>query len=173
KAWPVYLQQSIRDNRLQYFCNNTAAYTIRGIHAAISDRWEYESVGALSDSYLVLYRGTRATVRVRQSKLENYVPEIDVIPNTRQDTTGFTTALERKLKSLSGSYPNLSFRNNGRSIRIVIPQEDRVRGGSTFGQLVQQFLKYSRDPQFLPSWEEPNLLAKYYITTTAVELADR
>lgn len=173
KAWPVYLQESIRDNRLQYFCNNTASYTIRGIHTAISDRWEYESVGALSDSYLVLYRGTRATVRVRQSKLENYVPEIDVIPNTGESAAALAAALERKLKSLSDAYPDLSFRNNGSSFRIVIPQKDRVRGGSTFGQLVQQFLKYSRDPQSLPSWEEPNLLAKYYITTTAVELADR
>jgi predicted dehydrogenase len=173
KEWPSYLQESVHDNQLRYFCNNTASYTIRGIYAAISDRWEYESPGALSDSYLVLYRGTRAAVRVRQSRLENYVPEIDLIPNTGEGTASFTAALERKLKSLSGSYPDLGFNDNGGSIRIVIPHEDRVRGGSTFGQLVEQFLKYVRDPQSLPDWEQPDLLAKYYITTTAVELADR
>lgn len=173
KGWPAFLRQSIHDNQLRYFCNNTASYTIRGIHAAISDRWEYESAGALSDSYLVLYRGTRATIRVRQSKSENYVPEIDVIPNTGESAAALAAALERKLKSLSDSYPDLSFRNSGSSFRIVIPLEDRVRGGSTFGQLVEQFLKYVRNPQSLPNWERPNLLAKYYITTTAVELADR
>jgi len=173
KGWPAFLQESIRDNQLRYFCNNTASYTIRGIYAAISDRWEYESPGALSDSYLVLYRGTRATVRVRQSKLENYVPEIDVIPNDEEKPAAFTAALKRKLKNVSDVYPNLSFRKNGRSIRVIIPDDLRVHAGSTFGQLVEQFLKCVRNPQSLPNWEQPNLLAKYYITTTAVRMADK
>jgi hypothetical protein len=173
KAWPPFLQQSIRDNQLRYFCNNTASYTIRGIYTAISDRWEYESAGALSDSYLVLYRGTRATVRVRQSNLENYVSEIDVIPNDEEKAAAFTAALKSKLKSLSSVYPNLSFRKNGRSIRVMIPDDLRARGGSTFAQLVEQFLEYVRNPRSVPGWEQPNLLAKYYITATAVQIADK
>jgi hypothetical protein len=172
-GWPPFLQQAVRDNQLQYFCNNTASYTIRGIYARISDRWEYESPGALSDSYWVLYRGTRATVRVQQSKLEDYVPEIDVIPNAGQTAPAFTAALERKLKQLSTVYPDLNLRNDGGSIRVIIPHELRVRGGSTFGQLVEQFLKYVNNPGSIPGWEQPNLLAKYHITTTAVELADK
>src|SRR6185437_692411 len=99
--------------------------------------------------------------------------EIDGIPNTRESAAALAVSLERRLRSLSDSYPDLSFRNNGSSFRIVIPREDRVLGGSTFGQLIKQFLKYVRNPQSLPNWEQPNLLAKYYITTTAVELADR
>ncbi|MGH8102501.1 MAG: putative oxidoreductase C-terminal domain-containing protein, partial [Chthoniobacterales bacterium] len=169
KEWPVFLQRSVHNDRLEYDCNNTALYTIRGIHTAISDRWEYESPGALSDSYLVLYRGTHATIRERTSKLENYIPEIDVIPNAGENLTAFTAALERRLRQLS--FPNLTLRANGREIRVVIPAEDRARGGSTFAQLVEQFLKYVRDPQTLPSWEKPNMLAKYYVTTTAVDLA--
>jgi len=171
-GWPDFLKEAVRDNRLQYFCNNTASYTIRGIHAAISDRWEYESPGALSDSYLVLYRGTRSAIRVRQSNLENYVSEIDIIPNDGEQVAAFTAALKRKLKDLSGVYPNLGFRNDSGSIRVTIPEELRERGGSRFGQLVEQFLNYVRTPQSVPAWEAPNLLAKYYITTTAVQMAD-
>ncbi len=167
--WPVFLKPSVHKDRLEYDCNNTALYTMRGIYTAISDRWEYESPGALSDSYLVLYRGTHSTIRERTSKLENYIPEIDVIPNAGENLAVFTAALERRLKHLS--FPNLSLRPNGREIRVVIPAEDRARGGSTFSQLVEQFLKYVRDPQSLPSWEKPNMLAKYYVTTTAVDLA--
>ncbi|MDB6032650.1 MAG: hypothetical protein JWM16_2988 [Verrucomicrobiales bacterium] len=173
KGWPAFLQEFLRDNQLEYLCNNTALYTIRGIYTAISDRWEYESPGALSDSYLVLYRGTRATLRVRQSNLENYVSQIDIIPTNEQPPAAFTEALKSKLKNLSGLYPNLSFRNDGRSIRVIIPEDLRVRGGSTFGQLVEQFLKCVRNPQSLPTWEAPNLLAKYYITTTAFQMADK
>jgi predicted dehydrogenase len=171
KAWPEFLRSAIKNNQLEYYCSNTALFTIRGIHAAISDRWEYETVGALSDSYLVLYRGSRATVRVRQTKTENYIPEIDVIPNAGVDHKALETSLEKRLKLLSATYRNLSLRPNGDAIRIVIPQEDRTRGGGGFAQLVNRFLEYVRDPQTLPRWEKPNMLAKYYITTQAVDLA--
>ena len=110
---------------------------------------------------------------MRKSNLENYLSEIDVIPNDEGDPAAFTEALKNRLKKLSGVYPNLSFRNNGRSMRVIIPDDLRIRGGSTFGQLVEQFLKYVRNPQSLPSWEQSNLLAKYYITTTAVGMADK
>jgi hypothetical protein len=169
KEWPAFLQRSVHNDRLEYDCNNTALYTIRGIHTAISDRWEYESPGALGDSYLVLYRGTHSTIRVRTSKLENYIPELDVIPNAGENLAAFTTALDGRLRQLS--FPNLTLRPNGREIRVSIPAADRARGGSTFAQLVEQFLKYVRDPQTLPGWEKPNMLAKYYLTITAVDLA--
>lgn len=173
KGWPSFLQDSVRDHQLEYFCNNTASYTIRGVYTAISDQWEYESPGALSDSYLVLYRGTRATLRVRQSNLENYVSELDVIPSDEEQSAAVSAALKGKLKTLSAAYPNLSLRKDGRSIRVVIPDSLRERNGSTFGQLVEQFLQYVRNPQSFPAWESPNLLAKYYTTTTAVRIADR
>ena len=173
ERWPDFLQQSIRDNQLQYFCNSTALYTIRGIYTAIDDRWEYESQGALSDSYLVSYRGTRATVRVRQSRLENYVPEIDVVPNKEENAAAFRAAVQRRLDNLSGIYPNLTFRESESSIRVIISPDLRLRGGSTFGQLVQQFVKFVLNPQSFPGWEPPNLLAKYYLTTTAASMADQ
>jgi predicted dehydrogenase len=171
KAWPEFLHPVIQNDRLEYYCNNTALFTVRGIYAAIRDRWEYESVGALSDSYLVLYRGSRATVRVRQTKKENYVPEIDVIPNAGVNRPVLIASLEHRLKLLAAKFPDLSLQNNGTEIRIVIPQEDRERGGPSFAQLVNGFLGYVREPQTLPYWEKPNMLAKYYITTKAVDLA--
>jgi predicted dehydrogenase len=173
REWPTFLQSAVRNNRLQYDCNNTALYTLRGIHTAISDHWEYESAGALSDTYLVLYRGTHSTIRVRQSKLENYIAEIDVIPNTGENVALFTAALERRLKQLSNSFPDLTQRNNGRAIRVSIPAEDRARAGSTFGRLVEQFLKYVHDPATIPNWEKPNMLAKYYLTTAVVDRAGK
>jgi predicted dehydrogenase len=171
KAWPEFLRPAITNDQLEYDCSNTALFTIRGVHAAIRDSWEYENVGALSDSYLVLYRGSRATVRVRQTKAENYISEIDVIPNAGVDRSALKTALEGRLTLLSPTFPNLSLRENGTAIRIVIPEDDRTRGGGSFTQLLNRFLEYVRDPQTLPGWEKPDMLAKYYITTRAVDLA--
>jgi predicted dehydrogenase len=171
KAWPEFLHQAIKNDQLEYYCNNTALFTIRGVHASIRDRWEFESPGALDDSYLVLYRGSRATVRVRQTKEENYIPEVDVIPNAGVTRAEVIAALETQLKQLSITFPHLSLHDSGTEIRIVIPREDRTRNGSSFRQLVNRFLEYVRDPQSLPRWEKANMLAKYYITTTAVALA--
>jgi hypothetical protein len=169
-TWPRYLQNVVKNDTLEYDCNNTAVYTVRGIYAHISDRWEYESVGALSDSYLASYRGSRATVRVRQSKVENYIPEIDIIPASGQDVSSLKTALQARLTQISGRFPNLGMQDNRHGgIRVVIPHEDRGTGGD----LVLQFLKYLSDPQRLPVWEKPNMLAKYDITTTAVDMANR
>ncbi len=171
KTWPVFLQPSVRNDRFEYDCNNSALYTIRGVYTAISDRWEYESAGALNDSYLVLYRGARSTIRVRQSKLENYVPKLDVIPNLETDTASLKSALERRLDRLAATFPNLAVQDKGREIQVLIPNEDRERGGSAFGQLVERFLDYVRDPKELRRWERPNMLAKYYVTTAAVDAA--
>lgn len=171
KSWPEFLNPAITDDRLEYFCNSTALFTIRGVYAAIRDRWEYETPGATSDSYLVFYRGSRSAIRVRTAKEEHYVPEIDVIPNAGVNNSVLIASLQRRLKSLSTRFPGLSLQNHGAEIRVAVPEEDRAKGGSTFAQLVSRFLEYVRDPQSIPSWEKPNMLAKYYITTTAVDLA--
>ncbi len=173
QAWPDFLRPAIQNDVLEYDCNNTALFTVRGIYTAISDRWEYESLGASNDSYLVLYRGSRATIRVRQSKAENYVPELDVLPAAGQEPSRLQTALEYRLEALAARFPGLSLRSNSTEIRVVIPPAMRDRGGSTFAQLVNRFVEYVRDPSALPSWEKPNMLAKYYITTAAAELARR
>ena len=172
-AWPAFLEGAVHNGRLEYDCNSKALYTLRGIYTSISDRWEYESAGALTDTYLVLYRGTHSTIRVRQSKLENYVAEIDVIPNAGENIPVFTAALQQRLKQISGVFPNLTLQNNGKAIRVSIPAEDRARGGSMSAQLVEQFLRYVNNPASIPNWEKPSMLAKYYITTTAVALAGK
>jgi Putative oxidoreductase C terminal domain len=171
QTWPIFLQAAVRNDQLEYACNNSALFTIRGIYTTISDRWEYESVGALNDSYLVVYRGSHSTIRVRQSKLENYVAELDLIPNLETDASSLKSALERRLKRLSDMFPNLAAQIREREIRVVIPKEDRERGGSSFSQLVEQFLDYVRNPNELPRWEKPNILAKYYVTTAGVAMA--
>ena len=35
----------------------------------------------------------------------------------------------------------------------------------------KHFLRYLQAPQTLPAWEKPNMLAKYHVTTSGVQLA--
>jgi predicted dehydrogenase len=171
QQWPDFLLASVHDNRLSYFCNNTASYSVRGIHSRIMDRWEYESKDALSDSYRVIYHGSRSSIRVRQTKTENYVAELDLTPSSGVTLDDLQVALDKKLHELSARYPGLTSKQESSSIQVVIPKAVRNAGG--FESLVEQFLKYVKDPQSIPKWEGAELLAKYYITTSAVAMADK
>jgi hypothetical protein len=53
----------------------------------------------------------------------------------------------------------------------VIPPDDRVPDDEYFARLVDKFMNYVRHPGSMPVWETQNMIAKYYLTTHAVELA--
>ena len=56
--------------------------------------------------------------------------------------------------------------------RFLVDLPVAVRPGHEvhFGLVAERFLRSIRTGE-MPAWEEPNTLAKYYITTTAVERA--
>ena len=54
---------------------------------------------------------------------------------------------------------------------MIIPDDYRVGHEAHFGQVMDRFLEYLKNPKALPSYEKPNLLAKYYVTTKALELS--
>jgi hypothetical protein len=42
-----------------------------------------------------------------------------------------------------------------------------------FAQVTTEFLRFLRDRRALPAWERPNMLAKYYVSTTGTELSHK
>ncbi|MDQ3684771.1 MAG: hypothetical protein M3430_04120, partial [Acidobacteriota bacterium] len=40
-----------------------------------------------------------------------------------------------------------------------------------FAAVTKQFLSYLKNPKSLPAWERANMMAKYYVTTKAIELS--
>jgi hypothetical protein len=57
--------------------------------------------------------------------------------------------------------------------RLVIPERLRVGHEAHFAQVTRQFFRYLKNPKAMPSWEKPGMLAKYYVTTRGVELAQK
>ena len=55
---------------------------------------------------------------------------------------------------------------------IDIPQADRLGHEAHFSKVAEAFLGYLHDKN-MPEWENENTISKYYITTTAVELAKK
>ena len=91
------------------------------------------------------------------------------MPSPGTDLVAVLGAVERHLASIS--YPGVTAEIRGKEIHIVIPDKFRDGHEAHFARVTRNFLAYLQDRSKLPSWERPNMLAKYYVTTTGTELS--
>jgi hypothetical protein len=89
------------------------------------------------------------------------------------DKAAVRAALDRRLAALAQAYPGLTVEDEGARLRVGIPARFRVGHEAHFAQVTEEFLGYLKNPASLPAWEKSNMLAKYYVTTKAVELSRR
>jgi predicted dehydrogenase len=171
--FPPALAPHVKADTLEYFCNTRVSYTLRGNQVALNVIWDWEAPPGAGDSHFAYYRGSRAKVEVRQGPAEKYRTELYVIPNAAADNPAVRAAVQKKIASLQQRYPGTAVAEQGGELRIAIPDTLRVGHEEHFAQVTQNFLRYARDRSTLPSWERPNMLAKYYVTTGGTALARR
>lgn len=170
-GFPDSLRKSVKDGRLEYYCNTLVSYELRGVHTKLNIIWDWEAPAGAGDTHFAFYRGTKARVEVRQTKADKYVPELYVIPASPQAKAEVIAAVRARISALQQTYPGVTVEERGAEIWINIPQSFRVGHEAHFAQVTQDFLRFLRDPKTLPAWERPNMLAKYYVTTTGAELS--
>lgn len=149
---------------LDYYCNTQVSYALRGVHVKFDVLWNWEAPAGGGDTHLAIYRGTKSRVEVRQGAAEKYVPELYVVGNVRQE-------LLKAVTELAERYPGIGMEDREDEFRISIPQSYRVGHEAHFAQVAKQFFGYLRDPRAFPGWENPNMLAKYYVSTKGTELS--
>jgi predicted dehydrogenase len=165
KPWPSYLKGAVGDGKLEYLTNGEATFSIRGINIWLRSRWEYEAAPNSRDSYFTSFQGSKSRVEVRAGPDQHYVPEVFIFPAKGANSAQVLVGLRER-------YPRFQFEpQQDGGIHVVISSLDRKRGADSYGLLVDRFLSYVRNPRSLPPWEKPNMIAKYYITTTAVRMA--
>jgi predicted dehydrogenase len=162
QQFPAPLASHIKDGSLNYDCNNSVHYTVRGAHVALDIRWNWES--ADGDVYEASFRGTKARIELRQGAAQRFIPELYVIS---QDPA----ALDRWVAAQQKSHPGLAIDRTAGEARIVIPQKYRVGHEAHFAQVTNRFFDYLKAPATLPKWERSNMLVKYFISTRGVEIA--
>jgi hypothetical protein len=170
-SWPDYLKESIVDGKLRDYTNGSCVYTLKGVHVSLKVGWQFEAPPGARDSYFASYLGTHALIELRAGPKEDFIPEIYLTPQADEPTATWQTGLRSAVNRLQNEYPGLSFEKAGQSIHMVLPKADRSADG--LQKLYQEFAGFVRDPNTFPEFENSNLLAKYYITTTAVALAGR
>ena len=169
--FPESLAGSVQDGRLEYFCNTLVSYVVKGVHTRLNVIWDWEAPAGAGDTHFAAYKGSRARIEVRQTQADKYVPELYVVPANAELKSQVLAAVQAKVTALQKEYPGVAVEDRGTEIRIAIPQTFRVGHEAHFAQVTEHFLKYLRDRTTLPAWERPNMLAKYYVTTTGAELS--
>ena len=91
-----------------------------------------------------------------------------IIPANGKDADSVIT---RSIATISTKYPGVSVEKiNTKEWKVIIPAKYDVGHEAHFGQVMERFLQYLKEKK-LPDWEVPGMLAKYYTTTKALEMA--
>jgi predicted dehydrogenase len=170
-GFPKDLAPLVKDGRLEYSCNTLVSYALKGIHTNLNIIWDWEAPAGAGDTHFAFYRGTRARIEIRQTKADRYLPELYVIPTSAAAKAEGLAAVQAQSKAVQAAYPGVGVEDRGAEIKVTVPDALRVGHEAHFAQVASSFLKYVRDRSALPAWERPNMLAKYYVTTTGAELS--
>jgi len=165
------LAPSLKNGALEYFANTLVSYAVRGVHAKLNVIWDWEAPPGGGDTHFAFYRGTRARVEVRQTAADRYVPELFVVPASPALQAPVLAATRAAIATLAQTHPGIGVEERGTEIHITVPPALRDGHEAHFAQVAANFLRYVRDRGALPAWERPNMLAKYYVTTTGTELS--
>lgn len=172
-GFPDFLKSRLsREGDLPVFSNGEMVYKIKGHWAKVSVQWNFEAPAGGGDTHFSVIRGSRCDAIIRQGGEQNYRPELYVEPAAGEDTIRFGEDLTAAIGKMNQQYPGLSLRHEGSAWHVLIPDSYRVGHEPHFGQVANAYLEYLKEGK-LPLWEVPNMLAKYYITTCALEMAER
>ncbi len=166
--FPPQLAAHVHAGVLDYYCNNTVAYTLRGVHVELEIVWNWEAAEG-GDVYEASFRGSRSRVEVRQGREEQFVPEVYVAsPNL-----GVAEALERRVAALQARWPGLAVVRRGSDLQVTIPAQFRVGHEQHFGQVTNCFFEYVTHPETMPEWENSYMAAKYLVATKGTEMGEK
>ena len=171
KQFPSDLAQWAKGRQLEYFCNHSVSYAVRGVNVALNILWNWEAPPGSGDVYEAAFRGSKARIEIRQGREENLQPELYVVPNAPSLRDEVFAALRAKAAALGKDYPGLEVSMRGGEARLIIPEKFRVSHEAHFEQVAKTFLGYLKEPKTLPRWERSEMLAKYFICAKGVELS--
>ena len=168
-SFPDYLQKDVKDGKLNVFSNGEMVYRIKGIFAKVSVEWKYQAPPGGGDTHYSVMHGTKCDLIIKQGADEKFLPTL-YIENVKGATMADFTA---RLKEVIGALPydSLQLEAVGKStLKINIPNKYRVGHEEHFGQVTAKFLEYLKGGN-LPEWEVPDMITKYYTTTSALKMA--
>jgi predicted dehydrogenase len=169
ESYPEYLLKDVKDGKLNVFANGEMTYQIKGIFAKVSVEWKYQAPPGGGDTHYSVMHGTNCDLVIKQGADEKFLPTLYLENINSAKLADFTAKLKEVVKTLP--YDSLAVEAAGKnSLKISVPARYRVTHEDHFGQVMAKFLEYINAGK-LPEWEVPNMITKYYTTTSALKLA--
>ena len=160
------------NDTLQVYANGEIRYKIRGVHAKVAVGWNYTYPEGGGDTHWSIMKGSKAHLLIEQGKAQNYKPVL-YIKCIDTDTEQYERDLQKAMSSITAKYPEVSLKKLDKDKwEVVVPAKYHNGHEAHFGQVTENFLKYLKAGA-LPEWETPNMITKYFITTQALEMAQR
>jgi len=170
-AWPDYLQTMVgSDGVLRTPANGAFTYALRGVHARISVRWNFEAPPGTADTHDSLLRGTRCSLHIRQGKEQSYKPVLYLEPDATVDLTAWKAALDEAVAAIAGKYPGVGIKALGGRYEVVIPDACKTGHEAHFAQVAERYLGFLKDGG-VPAWEVPNTLVRYRTIMEAYKMS--
>ncbi len=171
--FPYFLNKYVKDDSiLLTHGNGSIDYTIKGIHSRITTKWTYDAPEGAGDTYNSLLAGSKANLEIRQGAEQNWEATLYVWPKSPKDTANLSQALKEAIREINKDMPGVSIDRYKTGWEIIIPEKYHKGHESHFADVMKRYLRYLKDGK-LPDWEVPDMIAKYYTTTKALEMAQQ
>ena len=170
-TFPDYLKKDVRDDVLYVYSNGDITYRIKDVTAKVSVIWNYTYPEGGGDTHYSIMKGSKSHLIIEQGKEQGYKPVLTIKAVKGTEPAPFEKELTEALKIITAKYPGVSITKQGEDAwKVEVPEIYHNGHEAHFGQVTENFLKYLSEGA-LPEWEVPNMIAKYYITTHALEMA--
>lgn len=171
-GFPDFLKKNVvSDSVLKVSSNGEVNYQVRGINARTSVIWNYESKDGSGDTHYSIMRGTKANLVIRQGAEEKYKVTLYIEPVIKR-TKAYDDQVELAFNSLKKFYDGIGLVKSKNGWMVSIPEKYKEGHEAHFGRVTEKFIDYLIH-RTMPEWEVPNMLAKYYTTTQALELSKK
>ncbi|UCG60193.1 MAG: hypothetical protein JSU70_11845 [Phycisphaerales bacterium] len=171
--FPGFLKGKLTDEGvLPYYANGEMVFAMRGVHVKLAVAWDFQAPEGGGDTHYSLFRGSKANVFIRQGKEQDYRPELYVEPAPGAGGEELAASLRKVVAELQGEYPGLALEEQENSWHVVVPDGLRVGHEAHFRNVTEKYLQYLAGEK-MPEWEIANMIAKYHITTKALQLAQQ
>ena len=168
-SFPAYLKKDVvSDSILKVYCNGAFTYNIKGVFAKVSVIWNFKAPEGAGDMHYSIMRGTKANLIIKQGAEQQYKPVLYIEPLTKD--TAYATTLNTQLKKIQEEHPGVELKKIKAGWEVIIPEKYKEGHESHFARVTEKFLGYLKNKN-MPAWEVPNMIAKYYTTTAALEMA--
>lgn len=170
-AFPDYLKKNVEsDSVLKVSSNGEMNYQLKGVNARTSVIWNYESKDGSGDTHESTMRGTKANLIIKQGPEEQYKVTLYIEPI--KSDKAYEESVVNQFKTLQGKYPGIELVKNKKGWTVTIPDSYKEGHEAHFGRVTEKFIEYLKNGS-IPAWEVPNMIAKYYTTTQALEVSKK